>query len=150
MRFMRRTLLMLMAVVALLGGVQSSASAWERPGKAQANKIWRAIGLEVRCSTGQSLPRRGIRIADARPRGFTWAAVNYTVSKCGNGVVLVKARLGTNRWRSAGSFGSDFTPDLSGSCSNVRGMPARIIPDLTGMTCKGRTTPRRLHPDPWF
>lgn len=150
MRTTRWSALGAVLVVATLTGVSSPASAWDTPNQSQARKIWRTVGVQETCGTGQPLQRRGIRIAEARPRGFKWAAVNFGRTRCGNGVLLVKSSVGKKRWTWAGSFGSEFTPALPGSCSTVRDMPARIIPDLTGMTCRGRTTPRALRNDPWF
>lgn len=135
-------------MAAVLSGVAVPALAWDCPSKRAAQAVWRATGLDATCGTGMPLPRKGIRIAEAQPRGSRWAAVNFNMSQCSNGVLLYRARLGSSHWTYAGSFGSDFV--APGSCSNVAGMPPRIIPDLTGMTCRGRETPRVLRHDRWF
>ena len=135
-------------IATVLGGTAVPALAWEHPSKRVALDIWQATGLDSTCGTGMPLPRKGIRIADAKARGFRWAAVNLTMAQCSNGVALYRSRTGANRWVYGDSFGSDFI--APGSCSNVAGMPAQIIPDLTGMTCRGRSTPRVLRDDKWF
>ncbi len=148
MKIRDRSAIAVMAVATMLGGLAAPAVAWEYPNKRAARDIWRATEWDSTCGTGSPLPRKGIRIADARARGFRWAAVNVTMTRCANGVTLYRARVGGHRWKYADSFGSDFV--APGSCSNVADMPPKIIPDLTGMTCRGRSTPKVLRHNSWF
>ncbi len=146
--FRRRGIVTGAAIATVIGGLAAPALAWEYPSKPVAVAIWQATGMDATCGTGVTLPRKGIRIADAKARGFRWAAVNMSMTGCANGVLLYKARPGRQRWANGGSFGSDFS--APGSCSNVAGMPPRIVLDLTGMTCRGRSTPQVVRSNDWF
>lgn len=145
---LRRGVVTAAAMAIALGGVTSPSVAWEYPSRQVAADIWQATGIDATCGTGMPLPRKGIRVADAKARGFRWAAVNTTMTRCANGVLLFRSRVGGQRWAMGGSFGSDFVSP--GSCSNVAGMPPRIVLDLTGMTCRGRSTPKVVRGNDWF